>query len=616
MLQPNDDICLIDFNVSLAFDPSKRTSTGISEGFSPPEQYHDQNMYQRMSGIDSQQPAAKPDYQADDLTLPAEPEEEDRGETAPALKNDDEPTQPAFQTSGGLFGTADIGSNTTRRRRTEQSLEYSEYIQADPDTSRILTQTIGLGVDERSDIYSLGATFYYLLTGRKPSSQYWRNVPITECGKGISQGLGFIIKKMMCLDPKERYQNGRELKEAFDHIYDLDTEYRKYRSASRARGVLIAGLFGVSAALIVGGRYTMRRETDQRYYQYLSEARTMIEQGDYESAGSRIFDGRLLHPDRVDTYELEVQRLYSAGKYEECIRYGIGSVNNPTYTITTESDKRSIANMLYMMGNAYYETGDFKNAANCIQAAIGYYPENGSYYRDLAVILAKSGNTQEAGRYLEEAKKRGLGEDSIYMAEGEIAYAEKQYEEALDDFERVLSITSNDEIKKRTVLLCADVYKQLGPEKLKEEISFLEEQERKLGTKSGQITELLADAYARDGQYEKAIEEIARMKARGDASFQTFENLAILYQQTGDLEAARNTLEEMDRLYPNRYETYKRLAYLEADIQSRKPNEERDYYQMKDYYDRAVALCNSQDDEEMQRLNNIMEDIAKGNWFN
>lgn len=39
MLTPERDICLIDFNVSLAFDRRKRTSTGTSRGYSPPEQY-------------------------------------------------------------------------------------------------------------------------------------------------------------------------------------------------------------------------------------------------------------------------------------------------------------------------------------------------------------------------------------------------------------------------------------------------------------------------------------------------------------------------------------------------------------------------------------------------
>ena len=50
MLQPDGSICLIDFNVSLVFDENKRKLTSISEGFSPPEQYRNKMMYDKMTG--------------------------------------------------------------------------------------------------------------------------------------------------------------------------------------------------------------------------------------------------------------------------------------------------------------------------------------------------------------------------------------------------------------------------------------------------------------------------------------------------------------------------------------------------------------------------------------
>ena len=40
MLTLENNICLIDFNISLAFDKNLRTSTGISGGYSAPEQYN------------------------------------------------------------------------------------------------------------------------------------------------------------------------------------------------------------------------------------------------------------------------------------------------------------------------------------------------------------------------------------------------------------------------------------------------------------------------------------------------------------------------------------------------------------------------------------------------
>ena len=45
MLMPDGGVCLIDFNISLAFNRALRTSTGVSAGYSPPEQYHDFTSY-------------------------------------------------------------------------------------------------------------------------------------------------------------------------------------------------------------------------------------------------------------------------------------------------------------------------------------------------------------------------------------------------------------------------------------------------------------------------------------------------------------------------------------------------------------------------------------------
>ena len=46
MLTPKGDICLIDFNISLAFDEGMLTSAVISGGYSPPEQHPDFVSYQ------------------------------------------------------------------------------------------------------------------------------------------------------------------------------------------------------------------------------------------------------------------------------------------------------------------------------------------------------------------------------------------------------------------------------------------------------------------------------------------------------------------------------------------------------------------------------------------
>jgi serine/threonine protein kinase len=72
-------------------------------------------------------------------------------------------------------------------------------------------------VDSRADIYSLGCTFYYLLSGRAPfhdanitqkllMHQVREPVPIEETVPGIDPDLADVVRKMMAKRPEDRYQ--------------------------------------------------------------------------------------------------------------------------------------------------------------------------------------------------------------------------------------------------------------------------------------------------------------------------------------------------------------------------------------------------------------------------
>ncbi|HXG10002.1 MAG TPA: protein kinase [Gemmataceae bacterium] len=81
------------------------------------------------------------------------------------------------------------------------------------------------GVDIRADIYSLGATFYFLLTGRTPFTEgtvaqklIWHQTrqpkPIRSIRPEVPEGVVAIVEKMMAKDPNQRYQTPLEVVEA------------------------------------------------------------------------------------------------------------------------------------------------------------------------------------------------------------------------------------------------------------------------------------------------------------------------------------------------------------------------------------------------------------------
>lgn len=78
-------------------------------------------------------------------------------------------------------------------------------------------------VDPRADIYSLGATFYTMLTGRLPFAdaktvaqkliylQSKQPIPIRTLRPEVPEGIVAVVDKLMAKDPAQRYQNLNDL---------------------------------------------------------------------------------------------------------------------------------------------------------------------------------------------------------------------------------------------------------------------------------------------------------------------------------------------------------------------------------------------------------------------
>lgn len=80
----------------------------------------------------------------------------------------------------------------------------------------------GMGqTDVRTDIYNLGATLYYLVTGRNPAEPPYEICPIRQVNPKLSRGLEFIIQKCIEKDPNNRFQSAAQLLDALENISKL-----------------------------------------------------------------------------------------------------------------------------------------------------------------------------------------------------------------------------------------------------------------------------------------------------------------------------------------------------------------------------------------------------------
>jgi WD40 repeat protein/tRNA A-37 threonylcarbamoyl transferase component Bud32 len=131
-------------------------------------------------------------------------------------------------------------------------------------------QAAGRAVDERADVYALGAILYHLLAGTRPydsgsSAQVIDQVvrgpptPLAERQHGIPSDLLTIVAKAMARDPAQRYATARELAEDLRrfqtgqivgaHAYSLSERFRRfvrrYRAAVTVTAVALLVLLGV-----------------------------------------------------------------------------------------------------------------------------------------------------------------------------------------------------------------------------------------------------------------------------------------------------------------------------------------------------------------------------------
>lgn len=167
-------------------------------------------------------------------------------------------------------------------------------------------------VDVRSDIYTVGATMFHLLTGVYPPAKE-DLPPIRTMNPELSGGLENIILKCTRADPEERYQSCEELLYALENYEKEDSEYRG-RQKKRLKGFgAVAACFLLSTGISAGAKGLSSYE-NRRSYDNLLNASNLS----YEETVERYQEAIKLLPGDIRAY---VQLLET---YKDDERGGIG----------------------------------------------------------------------------------------------------------------------------------------------------------------------------------------------------------------------------------------------------------------------------------------------------
>ena len=477
-------------------------------------------------------------------------------------------------------------------------------------------------IDERTDIYSVGATLYHLAVGQKVGD--YRERIDTGLLSGVTgEAFAQIIEKALRVDPGQRWQSAYDMFRALQDIPKKDRRYLSLLHRQTAVRTLLAALLAGCILLTGYGISEIKRERMDSYNSLVEEQIRLIENNDFEEQEKVFEEASGLIPSSLESYYQNAYALYKQERYEDCIAF-------VDYDIC-ENEKLDLAqarmaDVYYLRADSYFRLEQYEDAADAYEDVFRMGTRHTAYYRDYAIALAYAGEEEEAQDVLQEAIDYGLKEDSIYYAKGEIENALGKPDAALQEFGQCISISDDNEMKARAYLMMDSIYEEKGSGTSQRDI-LLKAKEDLPAEEQMQILEHLAavdielaDTTGKAEYREEAVETLVQIIGQGWGTFTTFDTLAVQYQKQGDLEQAQKTVDQMLKDYGEDYRIYMRYAFLEIDVQGLRENASRDYTKFAGYCEKAEELYQQQvkdnnTDEEMQLLEEVYRQVEEGGWL-
>lgn len=550
MLTQNNDICLIDFNVSLALEKNKSTVVGGTPGYAPPEQF----------GIP--------------LSL--------------------------------------ISHEKTERNagiRAEINLR-------------------NMKADERSDVFSIGATLYYMISGKRPARDY-NNAPLTQLDIHAPEGLVYIISKAMELNPAKRYKNAGDMLKALKNISRLDRRYRIIKVQREIVTILCICMLVGFARLSKCGADRLAEEREEKYSEYISRIEECIDRNNYSGAAEAVSAAIDFIPERIFPYYYQTKILSETKKYDECIAY----VNSLTDTVILElgSSEEGVVSKIYAMAaSCAFEKSEYSTAVDFYSRSIMYDSSNIECYRDLCISYARSGNAQKAEEVLEKAKENGVSGDQLELVAGEICYAKKDFENAYISFKKAIRDTDNDYIKFRAILICDKMltenkeYVEYAQNRM---ISMIYAELDSISLEyRDALIEMIANQYVIYGkttndseQYKNAAVYYEMLMSAGKLNYTLEKNYFNICYELRDYAKCTEILEAMGGTQADDYWVLMNYSYVAIMLENQKNDpDERDYTLAYEFYLKADELYKKviqtgKSDPLMDSLEKTISDIKSKN---
>ena len=573
MITPADDICVIDFNTSLVFSKGV-LAIGATPGYAAPEQYT--------------RPGASPDTIE---TVPLE-------ETMPLRGYKD------------AFAYQNVRSNKDPSGRG-----VSNSV-----TAAQATNAGGYGtISKRTDVYGIGATLYYAITGQQPGHSLKDVRPITSYKLKFSRSFLLIIARAMMKRQEERFCDAQEMLRALQDIHAIDGRYKKVVHSQRvvAAVSLVLAVSGTLAIL-----FGVQRIGVERYAAYdalVRKGRTAADEMRFDEAEQVLQQAIAIYDDQLEAYVEQAVLLYRQGKYQECI----DAVETTQSRELKYYSRQSVANLYNVAAEAYYELESYESAATMYQKAIGYSPDILSYYQGEATALIQLGDYSGADEVLAEMAKAvpDAEQSGAYqVVQSELLRKQGDLPDALDAARKAIGSADGNDQLARAYRLAASICEDIGDSMLSEEINLLNQGIEQLpdgyyNALAGQLASAYirqAEATGNPGYQKDALRTYQQLEKNGNTTLEVRLNIAMLQYQLHDFSKAMEMLQALKKDYPKDYRVYKWLAFVQGELDLQNG---ASYTKTLGYYETAAELYRAEQasgvyDPQMDELDRM----ARNNW--
>ncbi|MDD2980443.1 MAG: protein kinase [Hespellia sp.] len=448
---------------------------------------------------------------------------------------------------------------------------------------RMSGQKENIILDERMDLYSLGATFYTLMTGKLPNPSDKQFLPIIYMDLPYSEGLKAIIYKMMQTQPSKRFRSAEQVLEALSNISKMDPEHK------RLTRLQFTALVGYVLCLIIGilciyyGSWQNTIECWQKDY------REFCTVNESQSEGKIVADG-------------------------------IDMLNSFQYKSYLKRHPEKKAEVLHAIGESYFREEDYQNAASYYQEAMEEMPDEAAYCQSYVIALVRNHQWEKALSVLQSSNCYSqMEQESLDLISAEVSIEQQNYEAAEVILNAIIENSYNKDQLFQSYLLMGNIYeieKDYEKEAVVLEKAGALDNSRDLLRRQGQTLMNAASASSRavnkKAYTAKAAECYQQLNNMVSPSYEDRLNFAIVLRACGSYQNSINILTQMKPDYPDDYKVEMWICYDYLEI----AEAENSYDSVMDHLTFSYQSCkhmyqsDSEKDEDMENLIEIMNDLG------